>query len=392
MESTLGIRKVLKREGILTRKRFEAIRRQLRAQVILPALSFKGARFVTYGEHLEIPVQGLPLPTLDLYENKLVKSDSDGMPHKLLAIFTGVEKPIVVPVEYDSETSDLHLRVPNHAVDGIVTVRFPVKEHLGPASLLEKLDPEDDKFCASLKKANPNRSLPPHCQCDAPLWEESKGEAPPQTCQPREPDYEDFPEQIDLNEFWVDTSIRLYVRCFDPEESASYESCPICPYGAIELNENGNCSVDYNLCRGQSYRTRWGEESDEECTVERIGEESVCWECFNPGDEVTSTRCYQRRLQKSAHIDYICCGDCPPCTRRMGDLDVSELCPTHAIWMNDNPERFVVVKDACIGCGVCIDNIDCWLNRAAVPQDRTLKMVAHLPSWVLPAGKASQWL
>lgn len=398
MESAQGIREAVQREGVLTRKRFEAIRRHLRDQVILPTLSFKGAGFVTYGERLMIPVQGLPLPTLDLYENKLVKSDSDGIPHKLFAIFTGIEGPIVVPVEYQPKASELHLMVPKHAVDGTVTIRFLVKEHLGSASLLEKLDPGDDAFQTRLKKSNPNRPVPPHCQCEAPLRDETKGEAlPPQPCRPREPDYEEMPDQMVLNEFWIDTSMRLYVRCFDPEELESWETqgmncCPICPYGAIKVDANGNCRVNPQLCRGQSYKTRRGEDSEGESTVERTGEESVCWDCFNPGDGLISTKCYQRRLQKSTHIDSTnCCGDCPSCSRRLDDLDVSEVCPVHAIWMNDYPERFVVVEDACIGCMVCIDNIDCWLNTNAEPQERTLKMVAYLPSWVLPFGKAPPW-
>jgi Fe-S-cluster-containing dehydrogenase component len=388
MESSKGIKAAVQQDGILTRKRFEAIRRELHQQLILPTLSFKGAGYVTYGQRLAIKVQGLPLPTLDLYENRLVESESDGVSHKLFAVFPGAEAPLVVPAEYDPKAAELHVTVPQHAVDGSMSIRFRVQERLGPADLMEKLDPEDKVFRTALAKYNPNRSVPPHCQCAAPTWEETKGRPlPPQPCLPHEPDDEELPDNVMLTEAWVDTSMALSVRCYAPDVleacgNPEYNQCPICPYGAIEIHvPDGICRVDPDRCRGQSHRIRREGDRRGECSTERR-ETSVCWECFNPDDTVTSTQCLKRRLRKTAHITISCCSDCPSCSKLSGDDDAAEVCLPGAItWQEIG--AFDLDKDICTGCMVCIDNINCWLNTAEEPQDRTLRMVAYL--------RPSQW-
>jgi hypothetical protein len=181
----------------------------------------------------------------------------------------------------------------------------------------------------------------------------------------------------------------LSIRCYAPDvheacNNPAYDQCPICPYGAIKIDVGtGNCSVRASLCRGQSHRTRRRGRYNGPCDVEQI-ESTVCWECFNPGDGITSTQCLKRRLQKTMHFALACCSDCPDCSKeRSGGDDASEVCVPGAItWQDTGP--YTVDTDRCTACMACINTIDCWLNVSEDPLHRPMRMVAHLKTWRWP--------
>lgn len=157
-------------------------------------------------------------------------------------------------------------------------------------------------------------------------------------------------------------------------------NCPdcaiVCPTGALIPDPNGDCRVDPSLCIGHTFitdRSSTYTTPDGRQVFNRLSE-SQCWNCFNPGETV-STKCNLRRLRKVAYNSGMCCGNCTPYSRVTG-LNLMDLCPNGAISYASGTTGgpFVINASLCTGCMICFNNIVCFNN---ITNNTTLKMVSY---------------
>jgi len=166
------------------------------------------------------------------------------------------------------------------------------------------------------------------------------------------------------------TRVRISLRCL-----GWYDTCSICPFGAIKFDARNKCYVDKELCRGASYKK--GAYAGGHFA--RL-EETQCWNCFTGAEtagEWHSRNCLQRRLKKVCSVDTAaCCAICSLGSKLVDSLDLMDLCPYGAI--SDSGGGFIVDPAVCVGCMACYNGITCYLNTSDDVPDLTVRMVSYI--------------
>jgi len=208
------------------------------------------------GDEIRFQVSGLPLPDIDLYEGRLVKSKgiSNGVP--LLATFEGADGPVSSKCTWNSKTGIVRTKVPSGSVTGFVMLQIPVREVTGPLKMKTRKE-----MVRVMSVCRP--------------WDETQAEEKRIIYLP-------------------------YVASYCDVVCGHCLTDPICPHGAIKFDINGNCHVDQNICIGLSHEIV-GYETVDGRTLKVRGNEVKCWECFE-GEESRSNKCLHHKVGRVLKI------------------------------------------------------------------------------------------
>lgn len=269
------------------------------------------------GAKITLPVSGLPLPDVDLYKGELVKKKKVGERSKrVIAAFRGKTALVIAEGVYNNRKKIIEFVVPENAVSGIATLSFPVWVSM-----------------AGARKKTINTIMNSSSTAKACI------EKPEQ----------EFPVLVPMihHIYYIKCS-----RCLDHS---------ICPNGAIQFTDDGDCYVNQEICLGQTSDIDWAALPNE-----RINQQT-CWECIDHPD-CPATISKVLRIGNSG----ACCGCCMERTQRVEGMCLPDWCEYGAIEsrgleclrcphqeLGESTWPYIVDQSLCTGCMLCYDNIVC---------------------------------
>lgn len=318
-ESIESIEQYEKKNGKITLLELLDLKRKTVAAVPRPKMEDGLQICAQPNDEIVIPIDGIPLPDIDLYKGKLVKREAiEHDNRKIIAAFRGDQGPVISNVRYDPEEKVIKLTVPTQARSGVVVLSFPIRfsyKGIKQSSIKKIIEDAKIKDCI-----------------DIPLDE-------------------DHFSSLKMIAFHYE------IRC------GKCRTNSICPHGAIKFNINGKCYVDQEICRGQSSNTSLRVVDDRQLNA-RVDEE-ICWECLG-NNECPAT------ISKVLYIDSGCCGCCIETAQVIEGACLADVCSYNAIESRElpcprcpdqspgtNATSYSVDQRDCTGCMDCYQYIHC---------------------------------
>ncbi len=259
---------------------------------------------------MKVRIDSYPLPEIDYYEGHFQPPGKIRPKKPIYACWRTASGQHIRPLDHKKD-SLYTMDIPEDAVDGLLAFLFPVVEHFGPAQMTKKFPVDIKKWIGSIEDT-------------------------------------DFPGKKHAKRMGarLDSLVsreRYFAYLFGQVKFPCYNCVIDCPNGAIEINDQGHCSINPYKCDGQKYSLN--------ANASGRGEEEICWICFNPGDGTVSTKCNKVTIRKVLHMnpdaprkEVPCCGGC----------DVDMVCPEGALTKVNS--FYSADKSACTGCMICYNN------------------------------------
>jgi len=301
----------------ITQEQLVLLHREMLASVPRPQTYGDMSIKATTGEKIALPVTGLPLPDVDLYKGKLVKKrEVDERSKRVIASFRGKNGLVMADGVYNNSKETVELIVPDNAISGIVTLSFPVWESIAGAN--------QETIKAIMNSAGADEACIEKPSTEHPVW--------------------------------IPMLIRnIYIKCNRCLEDS------ICPNGAIQFTDDGDCYVNQAICVGQTSEIDHGRYPNE-----RI-DEQTCWQCIDHADCPTT-------ISKVLRIGNtrICCSCCIESAQQVEGMCLPDWCEYGAIEsrnsacsrcphqeLGESTRSYIVDQERCAGCLLCYNNIVC---------------------------------
>lgn len=311
-----GIEKLLKEKKKPELKDIVKIYDQLMSGYPMPSIIIDNHGKCKPGSMVTIHIKGLPLPGVDVFKGKIIKSERSALDLPLYASFrttTGTTLRPLKQIKGDKYTAIL----PEKVTNGLVGIIFPIQETFGSNKIIDKFPADIQNWIKRSKHVSRSNLKKDDCPSFLPQMQDYR--------------------------YLATIAPQPLLFTFSP-------NCSICPHGALKIAAT-YCYIDPLLCRGQKYSRLNGGQR---------GPEEACWDCFNSSDGVVSTRCQYVTIRKVLHLnpdapkkEVPCCGGC----------EVPDLCHKGAIYKPpEYPHFYAADKKRCNGCMDCYLNMTCPWN------------------------------
>lgn len=309
----LGIEDLLKEKKTLELKDIVKVHYRLMRNYPMPSIKIEEIEECKPGSPVSLRIKDMPAPGVDVYKGEFIESNRNDLGLSVFAFFRTTTGTSLKPLR-QKKKDQFSVILPEKVTNGLMGLIFPIQENFGPKEIVNEF-PNDIQNWINRSKHVSRSTL---TKDDCPTLPTSS---------------QDF----------------RYLAMIAPQplRFSFSVTCTICPFGAIKIMPT-YCYVDPLVCRGQKYSRLNG-------TVR--GPEEICWNCFNAGDGIVSTKCDYVTLRKVLHLnpDYPikevpCCGGC----------ELPSLCHRGAI--SKPTTYFTCNKKICNGCGDCYSELTCAWN------------------------------
>jgi|GEM_PF-7096317 len=319
----------------------------------IPKAYFTSNNKVAAGDEIEIQLADFKPVSIDLTkESPAFTPINKNVMTNFIILFQGKNNKIPVKAKLDNKKDRIKVKVPADAVDGVVSLFIPIKKIFKSEQDRETERKTDELLTLLQRQISDDKLIKNNksqtCSCKSNVSNNGK---------------------IIIGNRCIDKGPGIILQQYKPIMigwlTVRCSECAInCPNYALRFDENGDCYIDPNFCRGHRYQTDRNV-LNENNDYTRFNENS-CWACFE-SNELYSRRCKQGKLRKVLHIEKCGCANCPPASCHIDGMNLMELCENEAISMLPFPDMpwwyyFTVDKEKCIGCMVCYNNITCFNN------------------------------